>query len=196
MDAIWPVVAFLFLTGLAIFGLIGQRPVNKIVAYLALNPEAMKKVHRAIEDAFHNHDFGDHPDEFIEDETVERTKHIVCESFAGIYRGQPFEVVSKKRFDSTPEWPKVKAIVDGELVIIRVNLGASLMGHRAEMKPVKTHIRRNTVIKLDTRRPIAEALAEIQEPPPKQAVNAKPTPASPVKPMPAAPRRRTLNDKA
>lgn len=185
MDAFWSIVAFLTIVGIAIFGLIGQRPVNKIVAYLALNPEALTKVHRAIGDHWLDHDFGDKPDEVIEAEAVEDTKHLVGRTFAAIYRDQPFGVIAEKRFDPAVEWPKVRAIVtDQNILVLSVDLGKSLMGRHARMKAITVRIRRHGVIKLDTRRPIAEAFQEPYTPPAKVA-SAKAAPVAKPSPAPA-----------
>lgn len=167
MDLIWSSIAFLVIVGIAVFGLIGVRPVNKIIAYLAVTPEATAKIARAIEDEIEGHDFGDHPDAFVEAELKERAKHIVGRAFAEIYRGQPFEVTKKTVFDPTVEWPRVNVIVRDNFALIRVNLGHSMMGKHAEMKAISVRIKRNGVIKLDTRRPIREAFEERYTPPPK-----------------------------
>ncbi len=189
MEAFWSVTAFLVIVGIAIFGLIGQRPVNKIVAYLALNPEAMTKITRAIEDEFQDHDFEDKPDEAIEDEIDERTKHVVGRMFSEIWRGQPFEVTKKTAFDPSVEWPKVKTIVRDSFVLIRVKLGHSLMGKHAVMKPASVRIKRHGVIKLDTRRPISEAFAEPYTPPAKVATAKAAPPANPSPPPAKAPEK-------
>lgn len=190
MDLIWSIIAFLTIAGIAIFGLIGVRPVNKIVAYLAVTPEATAKIARAIEDELQGHDFGDHPDAFVEAELKELAKHIVGRAFSEIYRGQPFEVTKKTVFDPTVEWPKVNVIVRDNFALIRVDLGHSMMGKHAEMKAISVRIKRNGVIKLDTRRPMIDAYQERYTPPPKAA--AKASPAPPSKPLPEAKKTRRL----
>ena len=203
MDLIWSIIAFLTIAGIAVFGLIGVRPVNKIVAYLAVTPEATAKIARAIEDELQGHDFGDHPDVFVEAELKELSKHIVGRAFSEIYRGQPFEVTKKTVFDPTVEWPKVNVIVRDNFALIRVDLGHSMMGKHAEMKAISVRIKRNGVIKLDTRRSIKDAFEERYTPPPKTAqkaidrkglASAPSNPAADAPPMAKpAPKKRTLS---
>ena len=58
MDALFSVIAFLFLVALAFFGLIRSPTVMRFVAHLAVTPQAIEKIRRAIGEACADFDMG------------------------------------------------------------------------------------------------------------------------------------------
>lgn len=82
----------------------------------------------------------------------EVARHAIAETFATVYPGRPFEV--------TRSWPQVSVIISGNIAVIDPWIGLDFTDDGEGIKPVNIEVRRAPVLKLDTRKPVSEALNE------------------------------------
>ena len=170
MDALFSVIAFLFLCGLAFFGLIRSPTVMRFVAHLAVTPQAIEKIRRAIGEACADFDMGTMSPADAEEHLAERARHAIGRTLAEINPKTPIEV--------TRDWPPApRTIITGDIAVIAPSLGILIMGPHSRIEPLTVRVKRAGVVKLDNRPPIKAVFDAINEPPPKIAVNAKPSPA-------------------
>lgn len=170
MDSVFSIIAFLFLCGLAFFGLIRSPTVMRFVAHLAVTPQAIEKIRRAIGEACADFDMGTMSPADAEEHLAERARHAIGRTLAEINPRNPIEV--------TRDWPpSPKTIITGDIAVIAPSLGILIMGPHSRIEPLTVRVKRAGVVKLDNRPPIKAVFDAINEPPPKQAVNAKPSPA-------------------
>ena len=175
MDLITSSIAFLFLCGLAFFGLIHNPTVIRFVAHLAVTPQAIEKIRRAISDDCTDFDMGDMAPEEAEEDIAERARHTIGRTLAEINPKTPIEV--------TKTWPpEPKVIITGDLAVISPSLGILIMGPHSRIEPLTVRVKRKGVVKLDNRPPIKSVLAEIYEPPEKVAATASKPRQVPQKP--------------
>jgi hypothetical protein len=183
MDLLTGSIAFLIVCGAVFFGLIRSPTVMRFVAHLAVTPQSVDKVRRAIGDACKDFDCGDMAPQDAEEQLGEIARHAIGRTLAEINPKQPFEV--------NAHWPpEQKVIITGDIAVIAPSMGILLMGPHSRIEPITVRIKRAVVVKLDTRPPIKAVFDEMRAPPPKVAAAsaAKPTTqrATP------APRKRTL----
>ena len=179
MDAFYSVAAFLFLCGLAFFGLIRSPTVMRFVAHLAVTPQAIEKLRRSIAEACADFDMGQMSPADAEEHLAERARHAIGRTLAEINPKTPIEV--------TRDWPPTpKTIITGDIAVIAPSLGILIMGPHSRIDPLTVRVKRAGVVNLDNRKPIKAVFDAIHEPPVKVAVGSKLSPAPPVKPSPAA----------
>jgi hypothetical protein len=184
VDAFFSIIAFLFIVALAFFGLIRSPTVMRFVAHLAVTPQAIEKLRRAISDDCSDYDMGDMAPADAEHELAERTRHTIGRTLAEINPKTPIEV--------TKTWPpEPKVIITGDIAVIAPSLGILIMGPNSRIEPLKVRVKRRGIVTLDNKPPLKSVHDAIYEPPAKQAVNARPAPATaskpPPKPSPAKP---------
>jgi len=171
MDAFYSVAAFLFLCGLAFFGLIHSPTVMRFVAHLAVTPQAIEKIRRAISDDCADYDMGDMAPADAEHELAERTRHTIGRTLAEINPKTPISV--------TRDWPpEPKVIITGDIAVIAPSIGWLIMGPNSRIEPLKVRVKRAGIVTLDNKPPLKAVMAAIYEPPPKVAATAsKPVPS-------------------
>ncbi len=175
MDPVFGTIAFLAIVALIFFGLIRAPIVMRFVAHLTVTPQALQKVRRAIEDACRDFDTGQMAPEDAEGHLNELARHAIGRTLAEINPRRPIEV--------NKSWPPdQRVIITGDIAVIAPNIGWLILGPQDRIEPITVRIKRQGVVKLDTRRPIAEAFQEPYTPPAKVAT-AKAAP--PAKPSPA-----------
>jgi len=178
MDAFVSVIAFFFLCGLAFFGLIRSPVGMQFIAHLAVTPQAIERLRRAISDDCSDYDMTQMSPAEAEDHIAERARHTIGRTLAEINPRNPIEV--------TRTWPPTpKVIVTGDTAVISPSLGVLIMGPHSRIEPLKVRVKRATVVTLDNRPSLKSVMAEIYEPPAKVAVNSRPSPPSVTKPAPA-----------
>lgn len=174
------VLAFFAIVALVIGGLVFSPTIIRVVAHIAVTKEAVEKIRRAIGEDCANFDMGDMAPTDAEDELAERARHAIGRTLAEINPKRPVAV--------TPTWPpEQRVIITGDIAVIAPDMGVLLMGPHSRIEPITVRVKRAGVVNLDNRKPIKAVFDALCEPPPKQAVNAKPSPAQPVKPAPAPP---------
>ena len=165
------VLAFFVILILCIAGFIFSPTVIRVVAHLAITKEALEKIRRAIGEACSDFDMGHMAPADAEDELAERARHAIGRTLAEINPKQPVEV--------TQSWPpEQRVIITGDIAVIAPSIGVLLLGPHSRIEPLTVRVKRAGVVKLDNRPPIKAVFDAINEPPPKQAVNAKPSPAA------------------
>lgn len=172
MDALFSVIAFLFLCALAFFGLIRSPTVMRFVAHLAVTPQAIEKIRRAIGEACADFDMGTMSPADAEEHLAERARHAIGRTLAEINPRNPIEV--------TRDWPpSPRTIITGDIAVLAPSLGILIMGPHSRIEPLTVRVKRAGVVKLDNRPPIKAVFDAIHEPPPKvaAAASAKPVPS-------------------
>jgi len=172
MDALFSVVAFLFLCGLAFFGLIRSPTVMRFVAHLAVTPQAIEKLRRAMADAANDFDLGTMSPDDGEEHINQLCRHAIGKTLAEINPKNPIEV--------NDHWPPdQKVTIVGDIAVIAPNIGILIMGPHSRIEPLTVRVKRAGVVKLDNRPPIKAVFDAIHEPPPKVAAtaSAKPVPS-------------------
>jgi len=160
MDLITSSIAFLFLCGLAFFGLIRNPTVLRFVAHLSVTKEGLEKIRRKIGEGITDFDMGDMSPLDAEDEISERVRHIIGKTLAEINPRQAIEV--------TKTWPpEQNVIIIGDIAVIQPSIGILIFGPHGRIEPLNVRIKRKNILKLDNRRPIKDAVAEMYVPPPK-----------------------------
>ena len=111
----------------------------------------------------------------------ELARHSVAREYAAIYPGLKVEV--------TPSWPDAKCVISGNIASIRLWIGHRIVGDKEGIRSINVEVNRQPTLKLETKRPIKEAWADIHSPPGKAepvaprlkvaAASAKPTPTQP-----------------
>jgi hypothetical protein len=181
----WFVVAVLLLVG----GVIGARFFRSVriepAGMVRGNDFSDEKLRRAAIQAVKSTSIMGQPRETAQKLIEEAVRHAVGKEYANIYKGVEIEV--------TETWPSAICIIPpGNTAVVEIWVGHTM--DNEGIKPIMAEVNRAPAIKLDGKKPIAAALAEINEPPPKQAVNAKPSPAPAAKQGPtvgkAMPQRR------
>ena len=181
MDAVVSVIAFFFLVGLAFFGLIRSPAGMQIIAHLAVTPQSIERLRRAISDDCSDYDMADQPPAEAEDTLAERTRHTIGRTLAEINPRNPIAV--------TKTWPPTqRVIITGDTAVIAPSIGWLVIPH-SRIEPLKVRVKRATVVTLDNRPSLKAVHDAIYEPPAKVAINArpaaaKPAPTPPTKPVP------------
>ena len=166
MDALFSVIAFLFLCGLAFFGLIRSPTVMRFDAHLAVTPQSIEKIRRAVGEACADFDMNTMSPADAEEHLAERARHAIGRTLAEINPRNPIAV--------TRDWPpSPKTIITGDIAVIAPSLGILIMGPHSRIEPLTVRVKRAGVVKLDNRPPIQSVMAAIYEPPPKVAAAAK-----------------------
>jgi len=183
MDAFYSVAAFLFLCGLAFFGLIRSPNVMRFVAHIAVTPQAIEKVRRGMADASNDFDLGTMSPDDGEEHINQICRHAIGKTLAEINPKNPIEV--------NDHWPPdQKVTIVGDICVIAPNIGWLIMGPHSRIEPITVRVKRAGVVNLDNRKPLKSVHDAIYEPPAKAAVNARPAPPTaskpPQKPSPAA----------
>ena len=87
----------------------------------------------------------------------EIARHAVAREYASIYPGLKVEV--------TPYWPDAKCVISGNIASIRLWIGQRITGDKEGIRSVNVEVNRQPTLKLETKRPIKEAWADIHSPP-------------------------------
>jgi hypothetical protein len=87
----------------------------------------------------------------------ELARHGVAREYSEIYPGLRVEV--------TPHWPDAKCVISGNIASIRLWVGHRIVGDREGIRSINVEVNRAPTLKLETRRPIKEAWADIHSPP-------------------------------
>lgn len=120
----------------------------------------------------------------------ELARHAIAREYANIHPGLKIEV--------TDHWPDAKCVISGNIAAIRPWVGHRIVGDKEGIRSVNVEVNRQPTLKLETKRPIKEAWADIHSPPArsepvaprlKVAANASARPAE-------APKARKLPAKA
>lgn len=89
----------------------------------------------------------------------EEVRHAVAREYSAIYPGVPVAV--------TENWPGATCIITENIAVIEIWVGHTHDGEG--IRPVRAEVRRSVPLKLDTRRPIRDALADSHVLPPRDA---------------------------
>jgi hypothetical protein len=89
----------------------------------------------------------------------ELARHSVAREYAAIYPGLKVEV--------TPSWPDAKCVISGNIASIRLWVGHRIVGDKEGIRSINVEVNRQPTLKLETKRPIKEAWADIHKPPAK-----------------------------
>ena len=182
MGLIESTIAFFLVVGAVYFALIRSPVVLRFVAHLTITPQALQKVRRAIEDACRDFDVGQLAPEDAEGHLSELARHAIGRTLAEINPRRPIEV--------NKSWPPdQRVIITGDIAVIAPNIGWLILGPQDRIEPITVRIKRQGVVKLDTRRPISEAFAEPYTPPAKVATAKAAPPAKPSPPPAKAPEK-------
>ena len=111
----------------------------------------------------------------------ELARHAAGREYANIYPGMKIEV--------TEHWPDARCIITGNVAVIDLWVGRSMIGKGDGIRPIQVEVNRQPTLKLETKRPIKDAWADIHSPPGKAepvaprlkvaVASAKPTPTQP-----------------
>jgi hypothetical protein len=177
MDGWVSAAAFLIILAIAVFGLVAQKPIIRMVAHLTTTREGLEKLRRAVSEACADYDVGTQDLDQAEEDIEDLARHAIGRCLA--------EMNPKRAITVTRDWPTARCIITGDIAVIAVDIGFLVMGPHARIEPLTVRVKREHVVTLDNRRPIKTALAEIYEPPPKQiATAAKPAAKPRPKPVP------------
>jgi hypothetical protein len=123
------------------------------------------------------------PVEDAEAHLEELARHAIAREYANIHPGLKVEV--------TDHWPDAKCVISGNIAAIRPWVGHRIVGDKEGIRSINVEVNRQPTLKLETKRPIKEAWADIHSPPGKSepvaprlkvaAASAKPTPTQPPK---------------
>jgi hypothetical protein len=83
-------------------------------------------------------------------------RHALAKEYATLHPGLKVEV--------TPSWPDCKCVISGNIAAIRPWVGHRLLGDEG-IRPVNVEVNRQPTLKLEPKRPIKEAWADIHSPP-------------------------------
>ena len=138
-------------------------------------------------DATNDFDLGTVSPDDGEEHINQPSRHAIGKTLAEINPKNPIEV--------NDHWPPdQKVTIVGDIAVIAPNIGWLIMGPHSRIEPITVRVKRAGVVKLDNRPPIKAVFDAINEPPPKQEINAKPSPAPAAKQGPtggkAMPQRR------
>ncbi len=87
----------------------------------------------------------------------ELARHAIAREYANIHPGLKIEV--------TPNWPDAKCVISGNIAAIRPWVGHRIVGDKEGIRSVNVEVNRQPTLKLETKRPIAEAWSDITSPP-------------------------------
>jgi hypothetical protein len=115
-----------------------------------------EKVRQAVIKAVKGCDVASMPVEQAEAHLEELARHAIAREYAEIHPGLQVQV--------TPHWPDAKALITGNTVVIRPWVGHRIVGESG-IREVVVEVNRQPTLKLETKRPIAEAWSDITSPP-------------------------------
>jgi hypothetical protein len=181
--------AFIFvcLVLVALAGFILSPTIIRTVAHIAITPESVQKLRRAISDDCSDFDTTPFAPAEAEEHIAQRVRHTIGRTLAEINPKTPIAV--------TRDWPpEQRVILTGDMAVISPSIGWLIMPH-SRIEPLQVRVKRAGLVNLDNRKPLKAVHDAIYEPPAKQAVN-RPAPATPSKPVPkAVPLKKPGGDK-
>lgn len=151
------------------------------IGIVRANDFSDEKIRQAVIRAVKGVDVASMPVEDAEAHLEELARHAIAREYANIHPGLKIEV--------TPNWPDAKCVISGNIAAIRPWVGHRIVGDKEGIRSVNVEVNRQPTLKLETKRPIAEAWSDITSPPGKAepvaprlkvaAASAKPTPTQP-----------------
>ena len=115
-----------------------------------------EKIRQAVIKAVKGVDVASMPAENAEAHLEELARHAIAREYAEIHPGLQIQV--------TDHWPDAKALITGNTAVIRPWVGHRIAGESG-IREVVVEVNRQPTLKLETKRPIKEAWADIHSPP-------------------------------
>jgi hypothetical protein len=153
------------------------------IGIVRANEFSDEKIRQAVIRAVKGVDVASMPVEDAEAHLEELARHAIAREYANIHPGLKVEV--------TDHWPDAKCVISGNIAAIRPWVGHRIVGDKEGIRSINVEVNRQPTLKLETKRPIKEAWADIHSPPGKSepvaprlkvaAASAKPTPTQPPK---------------
>lgn len=153
----------------------GMEPAKQVLGLFQINDFAIDKIRLAVIAKCKDAKLEGLPRAKAEALVENLACHAIAETFAEIYPGRPFEV---KR-----SWPQARCIISGNIAVVDCWIGLDFADDGEGIKPVNIEVKRAPALKLDTRKPVSEALNESHGvpngrlQPPKTESISKPKPA-------------------
>ena len=130
----------------------GVEPAKQALGLFKINDFAIEKIRLAVIADVRDVKIEGLPRQQAEGLVENAACHAIAKTFAEIYPGRPFEV---KR-----SWPQARCIISGNVAVVDCWIGLDFADDGEGIKPVNIEVRRAPVLKLDTRKPVSEALNE------------------------------------
>jgi len=127
------------------------------VGIVRANDFTDEKLRQAVIQAVKGVDVSKMSAEEAEAHLEELARHAIAREYANIHPGLKIEV--------TDHWPDAKCVISGNIAAIRPWVGHRIVGDREGIRSVNVEVNRQPTLKLETKRPIREAWADIHSPP-------------------------------
>jgi len=115
-----------------------------------------ERLRRAVQDACRGLDVAAMSREDAERHIEELARHAIGREYANIYPGAAIRV--------TEHWPDARCIISGNIAVVDLWTGR-VIGKGDGIRPLHIEVNRQAQLKLDTRRPVADAWKDITSPP-------------------------------
>ena len=126
------------------------------VGIVRANDFTDEKLRQAVIQAVKGVDVSKMSAEEAEAHLEELARHAIAREYANIHPGLKIEV--------TPNWPDAKCVISGNIAAIRPWVGHRIVGDKEGIRVVNVEVNRQSMLTLQTKRPIREAWEDIHKP--------------------------------